>query len=347
MSDNPYMRSHGFRLVDLLAVLGIGFIIIMLVLPLLHKTRTDDGYSQCEMNLKQIGIGFHNYADVFGRRLPPLSGAPLYTGGTYPQSILFTLLPFIEDVTLYQAGLEEQNGHTWAGTVSGAPLFRSGIVKTYLCYMDSSCLPSGLVPQYQWAASSYAANAQVFGSGPRLVPDPRPGGKSWNELASEFHIDAIPDGTSNTIFFCERLALAGPSNGATPCAWANPPAGGVGLGNTIKDALGCPLQTFVTRHGMIRASVCGPAVFFGCGTQEDPVGAVAGDNAVVPMYPLPEIGVKPLLASTDGRAQSSHADFIYVGMGDGSVRYVSAHVSQATWARAISPDDGLPLGGDW
>jgi hypothetical protein len=346
MSDYPESTSRGFRLVDLLVLFNIGWIVVLVALQLLHKAHKPVLNHQCIHNLKQICLAVQDYTDTWGKPLPPLSGAPIRQGVPRPQSILFAILPFIEQDNVYKEAMEEQTGHTWAATLSRGPLFSRAAMKLYYCPMDST--NSTTLPTANgWMGSSYAANAQVFGSQPRVVADPRPGGKSWNELVSDFTIGNILDGTSNTIFFCERLALAGPRGAATPCAWANPPAGGAALGNTDKDALGCPLQTFVSRHGSIRASVGGPGIFFGCGTPEDPVGAVAGDNAAAPMYPLPEIGVNPLAAATDGRAQSQHAEFIYVGMGDGSVRHLSVHLSQVSWARAISPDDGLPLGGNW
>jgi hypothetical protein len=36
-----------------------------------------------------------------------------------------------------------------------------------------------------------------------------------------------------------------------------------------------------------------------------------------------------------------------VGLGDGSVRSVSASISTETWLRACHPQDGLVLGSDW
>jgi prepilin-type N-terminal cleavage/methylation domain-containing protein len=38
---------------------------------------------------------------------------------------------------------------------------------------------------------------------------------------------------------------------------------------------------------------------------------------------------------------------IQVGLGDGSVRLVSSSISAATWASAVLPNDGVPLGPDW
>jgi hypothetical protein len=45
--------------------------------------------------------------------------------------------------------------------------------------------------------------------------------------------------------------------------------------------------------------------------------------------------------------QSHSGAGIVVGMGDGSVRLVASGVSASTWAHAIMPDDGVPLGSDW
>ncbi len=46
-------------------------------------------------------------------------------------------------------------------------------------------------------------------------------------------------------------------------------------------------------------------------------------------------------------AQSLSPDGILVGMGDGSVRFVSAKLSDQTWLFACQPNDGFPLGADW
>lgn len=47
------------------------------------------------------------------------------------------------------------------------------------------------------------------------------------------------------------------------------------------------------------------------------------------------------------RASTMHADGTRVLFVDGSVRVLSAGVSEATWRSALIPDDGGPLGGAW
>jgi hypothetical protein len=47
------------------------------------------------------------------------------------------------------------------------------------------------------------------------------------------------------------------------------------------------------------------------------------------------------------RPQSSHATGMNVGLGDGSVRFLSPDINPTTWARACDPQDGQPLASDW
>jgi prepilin-type processing-associated H-X9-DG protein len=47
------------------------------------------------------------------------------------------------------------------------------------------------------------------------------------------------------------------------------------------------------------------------------------------------------------RGQSAHIGGMNVGLGDGSVRFVTASISPATWASACDPRDGVSLGPDW
>jgi prepilin-type N-terminal cleavage/methylation domain-containing protein len=61
---------------------------------------------------------------------------------------------------------------------------------------------------------------------------------------------------------------------------------------------------------------------------------------------LPQFGVVPTTAD-DTRPQGFETTSIQVGMGDGSVRSVSAAISSSTWYSACDPADGQPLGPDW
>ena len=73
-----------------------------------------------------------------------------------------------------------------------------------------------------------------------------------------------------------------------------------------------------------------------------------GTNNAYPNDPLPLFQNKPSPANCDRRlVHSLSSSGMTVGLGDGSVRFVNANVSQVTWGRAIVADDGNVLGGDW
>jgi prepilin-type processing-associated H-X9-DG protein len=47
------------------------------------------------------------------------------------------------------------------------------------------------------------------------------------------------------------------------------------------------------------------------------------------------------------RSQSGHTSGANVGLGDGSVRFVSQNITPTTWANACDPRDGNVLAPDW
>jgi prepilin-type N-terminal cleavage/methylation domain-containing protein len=196
MSRRSLVRPRpGFTLLELLVVIAIIGILTGLLLAAVQRVRHAAARTQDLNNLKQIALACQSY-DNTNHRLPPLAIG--YDPAPQLGTVFFFLLPFIEQDSVYQLGLEGQIG--WENGVRSIP------IPTYLSPSDFSHTgPYNNFPiSGPWAVGNYLANYEVFGNGPN--PDLGPGVNldSGIRLASGF-----PDGTSNTICFATGYGNCG------------------------------------------------------------------------------------------------------------------------------------------
>ncbi|WP_435021064.1 DUF1559 domain-containing protein [Tundrisphaera sp. TA3] len=119
-SHHPAGRRRAFTLIELLVVIAIIAVLIALLLPAVQAAREAARRSQCTNNLKQIGLGLHNFESV-NKFFPPSgirgtgfvqpmginvrdNGSQILPSGQRASSYVFThILPYMEQTPLYNS----------------------------------------------------------------------------------------------------------------------------------------------------------------------------------------------------------------------------------------------------
>jgi prepilin-type N-terminal cleavage/methylation domain-containing protein/prepilin-type processing-associated H-X9-DG protein len=190
-----FRRTRGFTLIELLVVIAIIAILIGLLLPAVQKVREAANRAKCSNNLKQISLATCNCIDVHNGLIPPSIGvypSIQQSGGNSNGGTFLHILQYVEQPALYNsAGVKPdpdgRNGNNFTYSQWTSQV-QSSRVKTYICPSDYTNTPDLL------AYSSYGINGQIFRAGYGIW------GNTYRTYAQ------ITDGTSNTIFFTDKVA---------------------------------------------------------------------------------------------------------------------------------------------
>jgi len=359
-------RSRGFTLIELLVVIAIIAVLIALLLPAVQSAREAARRSQCVNNLKQIGLGLHNYHQAVGSFPPGQLQAtnqksyPGYAGWT-EWSAHSMILPYMEQTPLYNSinfsfcgGYDDGtdiNGTAWTTVVAG-----------FLCPSDGKAA-KGAVPRgtgspntnsYRGSIGTTTGRWEQYPGYAQCRPDPfnKTGGPpNCNPYSSGLFVywavnnmSDVTDGTSNTIAFSESLvgdpasvSVSRPNNSVT---------GVTGATNLVQDAS-------TLSDALLNASLqaCTTAYKAGLTNGNTNISNANGNrwgwgamtmtlfNTVVPpnskQHPFnscrPDCGGCGPDDSAYSNAQSNHSGGVNVLMADGSVKFVKDSINMRTW----------------
>jgi len=264
LAEGRHLRRSAFTLIELLVVIAIIAILIALLLPAVQQAREAARRSQCQNNLKQIGLALHNYHDVYGGFAPGYIAsrdaviAPTAGANTTQWAWGASILPMLEQGPLYN-GLNVGITPLGAGLVTGGTIeaLAAQVVPAFICPSDAGRMVStgvGVDQQLRDSAGAWKkiAKSNYIGvntsrrwhSGGRMTgpdeghesqwtPAPNinqsPNGVFFRNRAVK--IGDITDGTSNTLAVGERAYsfVVGATGTAIVCR------AGTFLGNDISN----------------------------------------------------------------------------------------------------------------
>ena len=311
-------RRHrpAFTLIELLVVIAIIAILIGLLLPAVQKVRDAAARAQCQNNLKQLGVAYHNEAGAYDSKFAPRLIGQTAANQAKPRGWGVDLLPYVEQDNLYK--LFDLNLPFFAGPAIGMPTARNQEVsntpvKTFLCpsvpsrsgpYSYTFNLPPYPAMSWQAYPADYTPLAGVSQPLATFLGLTATGTALEGALATDQRRSVLlPDGTSNTILMAEvagkdRLHRAGKDTGQQLSGFA----GGMG--------------------GWADATSGGSQLY---GSSSD--GTTTPGNC----------GVN---CSNDYGLYSFHSGGANVLMADGSVRFVTASVNIRTLAAQVTYNGG-------
>ena len=276
-----HVNRNAFTLVELLVVIAIIGILIAMLLPAVQAAREAARRMQCTNNLKQFGLGFHNYHGSLGT-FP--SGFMVVQpngdiGGGWAWGVF--LMPFLEQGSLQ--GILDPTKYSLSEVISDPSLLKMLQSDVKLFHCPSS--PMEPLREYQdgdglmVGTSNYTCCRGFFDLKGNTHLQMKNNGLLYGE--SRTKIRDVTDGASNTFAIGERTVLeAHKSNPAKWPSWCGP--GGLGIGSTVSSSVANPLNHPTNMHCFSSDHPGGGNFLFVDGSVHFIVDSISSDNAGFP-----------------------------------------------------------------
>lgn len=203
-------HRYGFTLIELLVVIAIIAVLIGLLLPAVQKVREAAARAKCQNNMKQLGIGLHNFHERNGR----LPTSEFHDNGANPVrwNWIPKMLPEMEQTAISNQLVFTQ--HSWQG--NNYNLLKERF-KMFLCptdpFADVQREEEGFAgPTWVLSQADYAACAGDYKNSTGIGQSPDYGNQSYANPISRgmmarwgwsANFLEVTDGLSNTFMVGE------------------------------------------------------------------------------------------------------------------------------------------------
>jgi prepilin-type N-terminal cleavage/methylation domain-containing protein len=189
-------HRRGFTLIELLVVIAIIAILVALLLPAVQQAREAARRSSCGNNLKQMGLAFHNYHDVYQAFPNSENGG---TGGNDKASAFASILPHLEQnaiFSVYNFSLGNSNSANVTAVSQRIPVYLCPTAIIRRQVPDSACSETRAPGTYAVCTGS----GDPYGT----VADGNPNnGAIVNPGTGSTRMRDFMDGTTNTLLLGE------------------------------------------------------------------------------------------------------------------------------------------------